>query len=195
MNLNQSSVIFDKDFHRYFNEYGIELSGLSPVIEMLFPDTYKDIPKYILNNAAKYGTSIHEKCQKYDMFESEPDCIEVQNYRLIKEEYGLIHIDSEYLVSDDINLATQIDKVYYVSDNDVDLADIKTTSLLHIDRLEWQLSIGAYLFELQNPFINICKLYAIRLRKDLHEFINIERKADKEVIEVINKYLKLWHTN
>ena len=61
LELYQSPVLFDVDRHDYTLN-GEKLSGVTPIIAWLFPDTYKGIPKHILDQAAEYGTLIHKKC-------------------------------------------------------------------------------------------------------------------------------------
>ena len=60
-------------------------------------------------------------------------------------------------------------------EDNVILADIKTTSVLNKEYVRWQLSIYSYLFELQNPDLKVSKLYALWLRGDNSEFAEVER--------------------
>jgi hypothetical protein len=66
-----------------------------------------------------------------------------------------------------MNYASNIDKVYRVSDDTFSLGDIKTYGVMSPKKREkakWQLSIYAYLFELQNKKAKIDKLFIIHLR-------------------------------
>ena len=79
--------------------------------------------------------------------------VEVADYIQICKDNGLTHECSEYCITDGENWASQIDKVYRTSVDTFDLADIKTYGIMTADKLakaRWQLSIYAYLFELQN---------------------------------------------
>jgi hypothetical protein len=76
-------------------------------------------------------------------------------------EAGLQVACSEYLVSDERYVASAIDKVL----DDCSLADIKTTSKLHVANVQLQLSIYAYLFEKMNKGKQVPHLYAIWLPK------------------------------
>ena len=74
---------------------------------------------------------------------------------------------SEYLISDNAHYASMIDKVYRVNDNTFDRCDIKTYGAMTVEKFEkaeWQLSIYAYLFELQNPKAKVRNLFIIHLR-------------------------------
>ena len=187
LNYNQQ-VEFFEDNHCYLTKDGKQLQGITGIIsKMLFPDKYRNIPEHILNKAAEYGSLIHSKCQENDMF-NVSDCIEVENYVKIKEENKLIPLDNEYLVSDNERIATMIDNVFRSSDNSVHLVDIKTTSVLDVDSLSWQLSICAYLFELQNPNLNVDKLYGIWLRKDKYKLQEVDRIPNSTIISLIDAY-------
>lgn len=183
-----SQVDFFEYEHLYMSIFGDTLTGLTSILgATIFKDKYKDIPLYILNKAAAYGSSIHSKCQENDLFGCS-DCEEVDNYIKIKEDNNLVPVESEYLVSDNSRVATLIDVIFEATENSVHLADIKTTSKLDTNYLSWQLSICAYLFNIQNPDINVDKLYGIWLRKDKYKLIEVERKKNSEIEELLNNY-------
>lgn len=56
--------------------------------------------------------------------------------------------------------------------------------------MSWQLSIYAYLFELQNPLIKVDKLFGIWLRGNKSELVEIERKPDAEVKRLLECEIK-----
>ena len=95
---------------------------------------------------------------------------EVQDYIQLCQEHSLTHEASEYTVTDFSNYASNIDKVFRISDNTFDLADLKTYGKMTPEKLEkarWQLSIYAYLFELQNKKAKKAKareLYILHIR-------------------------------
>ncbi|MDR1089919.1 MAG: hypothetical protein LBL79_02495 [Prevotella sp.] len=189
LNLNYNrQVEFFEENHCYLTNDGKYLQGITGIIsKMLFPDKYSNIPQHILNKAAEYGTLIHSKCQANDMFETS-DCIEVENYSAIKKENGLIPVENEYLVSDNERIATMIDNVFKASGSSVHLGEIKTTSVLDIESLSWQLSICAYLFELQNPHLKVDRLYGIWLRKDKHKLQKVNRIDNSIILSLIDAW-------
>ena len=65
LDLVESRVVFDNEHHTYTLD-GRELSGVTPIVKWLFPDTYKGIPQSVLDRAAEYGTLIHSKCELAD---------------------------------------------------------------------------------------------------------------------------------
>lgn len=181
--LRQSGVAFNQDDHTYFID-GKELSGITGLLKKhLFSDKYKDIPEFVLNRAAERGTFIHEQIELYDSgFDPAESTPELDNYKRIKSENGLQTIANEYIVTDKAHFASGIDLVFTNVGKNIILADIKTTSVLDKAYVSWQLSIYAYLFELQNPELKVSKLFALWLRGDKSEFAEVER-IDTEIIQ------------
>lgn len=159
LGLVASPVVFDGEHHTYHLN-GNQLSGVTPIIAWLFPDTYKGIPQSVLDEAAKHGTMVHKLCELCDSLgvADEPLIIE---YKQMMADAGLQVACSEYLVSDERYVASAIDKVL----DDCSLADIKTTSKLHVANVQLQLSIYAYLFERMNKGKQVPHLYAIWIPK------------------------------
>lgn len=158
-----TKVIFDELTHSYWLGEK-ELIGVTSLMKKhgLSAD-YSGIAPEVLKKAADRGTAIHKMLEDYDNGEAVvPSCDE---FARILEAYKKLDIPvlaSEYLVSDNKVVASMIDKVAFGAEEGVvDLLDIKGTSQLHIEALEWQLSIYAYLFELQNPKLKVGKLYAV----------------------------------
>ena len=152
--LTDSSVIFDPENHTY-ELNGTYLSGITDLLQrQLFPNEYANIPKAILDQAAAYGTSVHQSCEDFDSNWVNNGSVEVQDYVQLCQEHSLVHEASEYTVSDGKNWASNIDKVFRVNDDTFDLCDIKTYGVMSKEKLEkvrWQLSLYSYFFQLQNP--------------------------------------------
>ena len=165
--LTDSGVIFDPENHTY-ELNGTYLSGITDLLQrQLFPNEYANIPKAILDQAAAYGTSVHQSCEDFDSNWVNDGTQEVQDYIQLCQEHSLTHEASEYTVTDYIAYASKIDKLFRVSDNTFDLADLKTYGKMTPEKLEkarWQLSIYAYLFELQNKDAKARQLYILHLR-------------------------------
>ena len=174
--LNNSGVIFNQEEHRYFLD-GKELSGITGLLQKhIFPDKYKDIPHSVLNRAAERGTMVHESIELLDGgFEPAEYTPELLNYKRIKEDNNLDTIANEYIVTDKEHFASAIDLVMLGASGDITLADIKTTSVLDKEYVRWQLSLYAYMFELQNPELKVSKLYALWLRNEKSELAEVER--------------------
>ena len=173
--LIDSQVVFNQEYHTY-SLNGITLNGITGLIKsQLFPNLYKDIPQYILDKAAERGTMVHESIELFDAgFEPKVSIPELENYKRIKQENELTTITNEYIVTDKEHFASAIDLVLCKGE-DIILADIKTTYTLDKEYVRWQLSIYAYLFELQNPDLKVSKLYVLWLRDDKSEFAEVKR--------------------
>ena len=178
MKLARSKAKFDGQIHTYSLD-DRELSGITRLIrERIMPQKYADIPVYILEAAAKRGTEIHSACSIYDMFdEISTEYQEVGNYAKLLESNSIKILEDEYLVNNE-HYATRIDKV----GGDYSLYDIKTTASLDKQYLSWQLSIGAHLFEHQNPGLKVPALYGIWLRGEKAALVEVPRIPDEHIL-------------
>lgn len=190
--LNNSNVIYIEDTHEYFTPEFKKLHGITGFInDQLFPGKLNGIPESVLYLAAERGKRVHEECENIDNEGIEAESKQGENYLRLKSDLGLTHIASEYIVTDNEFIASPIDKVYLGRySNSVILGDIKTTYKLDMLYLSWQLSIYAYLFERQNPYLIVDHLLAIWLRGDDNDtIVPVERIPDKE-IEIFLKCCK-----
>lgn len=165
MKLKQNKKVqFDELTHSYFYGEG-ELMGVTTLMKKhgLSAD-YTGISQAVLEKAAERGTAVHHILEDYDAGKT-TIAGEFEDELKAYSKLGLKVIQSEYLVSDNKLVASSIDKVIEVEEeNMVDLGDVKTTSKLHIEALEWQLGIYKYLFELQNKKIKVRKCWGIHVR-------------------------------
>lgn len=180
MKLTKSRVVFDSDKHTYTLD-GKQLSGITSLLDrQLFKDKYSGIPEEILRKAAERGTLVHQCCEMAD--EGFPvTSKEALNYLALKAKHNLRIEESEYLVSDNKDYASCIDKVYRYDEDIFFLGDIKTTYRLNKEYVTWQLSIYAYLFERQNPGARVASIFAIWLRGDTHQLVMLDRIPDSKI--------------
>lgn len=168
--LNDSGVLFNREEHTY-ELNGKFLSGITDMLQrQLFPDEFDGVPEEAIQQAARYGTEVHESIEQFDSFWTNDGTQEVADYIDICTTNGLIHERSEYTVTDGMNWASNIDKVFRKSETVFDLADVKTYGTMTPEKQEkarWQLSIYAYLFETLNPNATVGKLYIVHLRNKL----------------------------
>ena len=185
--LNDIPVQFDQEQHKYYDKRtGRELKGItSTLLRRLFPNKYKDVPQFVLQKAADKGSIVHEDIELTETLGIEPSTQEGKNYLQLKNENGLTFLASEHLVSDMESYASSIDLVFDVEDGTVDIADIKTTYKFDKESVSWQLSIYAYMLELNNPNVKVRKLYGIWLRGDISELIEVTRHSNGEVKALI----------
>ncbi len=189
--LISSPVVFNEEHHTYTLN-GHSLSGVTPIVAWLFPDTYQGIPQSVLEQAAAHGSLVHSKIELFDSMGIEPDD-EFKEYtdshKWLCEQWGLKIRCSEYLVSDEQNIASCIDKVC----EDNSLIDIKTTSKLHKLNVVIQLSIYAMLFELQNKGEQVPHIYAEWLPKaqygqpEIHELRRVPAEFCARLVEAFVK--------
>ena len=143
--------------------------------------------------AAAHGSLIHSKCELYDTCGLGDDLPEVQEYIRLKNENSLITEANEYLVDDGKDIASSIDVVFAKGeDGCYPLADIKTTSKIHVNNVTLQLSIYAYLFELCNKRKKAGKLYVIWLPKEKYgkaELMELKRLPTAACKKIIKAYL------
>lgn len=195
MKLVKSKVSFDEEHHRYFLGEK-ELSGITgTLIKKAFPDTYKGIPNAVLAKAAERGSVVHQNLELFDTICNSdinimPSVLpEVKDYNEMLISYSLHHVDSEYLVTDNENFASAIDKVLEDNEGNIYLADIKTTATLHYDNVSLQLSIYAKWFEEQNPDLKVKEIVCIWLKNGQSKFQPLPRVSDEQIDELINAYL------
>lgn len=184
--LNTAPVTFDPIEHKYYRlSDNKELQGITGILSRrLFKDKYAGVPASILNAAAQRGSNIHDACQQAVMFGFDANTAipEVVAYWALLANAGVKPLDTEYIVSDGIYYASPIDMV----DEELNLFDIKTTYTLDTEYVKWQLSIYAYLFELQNPHLTAGRLYGVHLRGDKARLVEVERVP----VEVISQLLQ-----
>ena len=183
--MKASNVIFDEVEHTY-HLYGKKLKGITgTLIPHAIGQKYADVPEHILEEKAKYGKRVHSEIEMYlNGFEPSNPTSEFLAFKKWQLDSDIKFIKSEFIVSDNANFATPIDAI----DNENNLYDWKTTYVLDLESLSWQLSICAYFNELQGNKVN--KLYALHLRGlDEPNLVEIERIPNSEVQRLIECYL------
>lgn len=195
MKLVKSKVRFDEEHHRYFLGEK-ELSGITgTLIKKAFPDTYKGIPDAVLAKAAERGSVVHQNLELFDTICNSdinimPSVLpEIKDYNEMLISYGLHHVDSEYLVTDNENFASAIDKVLADNEGNIYLADIKTTATLHYDNVSLQLSIYAKWFEEQNPDLKVKEIVCMWFKNGQSKFQPLPRVENYQIDDLINAYL------
>lgn len=181
-------VRFNQEEHTYLNtETGKMLQGItSTLVHRVNPNKYAGIPKHILNAAADRGSKVHEEIELAETIGIETTTQEAKNYLKLKEQHGLNFLQSEYTVSDLEHYATNIDGIYEVEENVVDIADYKTTSKFDKESVSWQLSICAHFLEKNNPHVKVRKLFGIWVRDDIAQLIEVERRSKGEIEALID---------
>lgn len=188
-NLIKSPVVFNEEQHTY-TLGDKQLSGITSIIKKyLFPNMYAAVSQAVLNRAAERGTRIHNLIQLWTMgILTQEDIAELQPFLDAFHAAELDGWESEYLVSDNESVASSIDLVCLDKNGNIILCDIKTTAVLHIEYLQWQLSIYAYLFEHQNPELKVNNLKAIHIRDGKCNIVDITRLEDNQIEDLLAAY-------
>lgn len=184
--LKQSPVHFESATHQYWLG-DKELKGVtSTLVHRAFPKTYECPANYteeqwqaVLANAAAKGSNMHETIELYDELGAMSDLPELQSYIRIKEENHLTVLATEYVVSDEKDYATAVDKVFVQPDGGIILVDFKRTSALHLDNVTCQQSICKRFFEMQNPDLKVVGIYVMWLRDEKSRFEKLTPWADE----------------
>lgn len=185
--LNEIPVRFDQQEHTYTNiETGERYMGITgTLVRRVNPLKYSGIPDAVLQRAAERGTAIHEQLELIESLGVDPTTQEGMNYLLLKEEHHLKYLASEHTVSDMKRYATNIDVIYEVEENVVDIADYKTTYRVDHESASWQLSTCAMFLEMNNPHLKVRNLYVIWLRDANAEIFTEQRHGEDEVLALM----------
>lgn len=181
--LNQNTrVSFEDITHSYLLDGEIYLMGVTSLMKKhsLAPN-YADVPEEVLRKAAERGSKVHKDIEDYCNGKTVTMTKELKAF----VKCGVKAIANEYLISDNEIVASSIDIVADAGNGKVNLIDIKTTSVLHLEALSWQLSIYAFLFKLQNPDIEIAGLYGLHIKAGKATLVPVPRKAEEEVIDLL----------
>lgn len=180
--IQNERVWFDPVSHNYLLDGEEILTGVTSLMKKhgLGAD-YSGIPEATLRKAAEEGTKIHQEIEDYENGAAILVSPLIQQYQKL----GLKCIQTEYLVSDNLAVASSIDGVYEGSGKKrVILVDYKTTQKLHRRALEWQLGIYRVLFELQNPGLKVEACYCLHIdkkKREINGLVPITPVSDDEV--------------
>ena len=193
--MNVPKVTFIEESHQYFLGKK-ELKGVTgTLIKKAFPDTYKNIPDYVLMKAAERGGLIHNTFETFcsifdaDLKQYPNPTEELLAFHSMLVAYDLHYVASEYLVTDGENFASAIDGVFSDNEGNIYLVDYKTTSTLHYDNVSLQLSIYAKWFEEQNPDLKVKEIVCMWFKNGQSKFQPLPRVADYQIDDLINAYL------
>lgn len=185
--IQNERVFFEPQSHTYLLDGSEVLIGVTELMRKhgLGAD-YSGIPAATLRKAAEEGTKIHQEIEDYENGSAVLISPLIQQYQKL----GLKCIQTEYLVSDNLAVASSIDAVYEgTKKNSVILVDFKTTQKLHRRALEWQLGIYRVFFEMQNPGLKVEACYCLHIDKKKREIIGlipITPVSDDEVQQLLS---------
>lgn len=169
-------IKFVENGHYYVNSKGIVIPSVSDLVSFHFPNTYDKIPKRVLEEAAEYGTLVHELLEQYDNGELDVDKIHfskidpnikssLKQYAQLKKKYMIYPKKQEQIVDYNERYAGRYDKL----DNANILWDVKTTSKKYEDK--WACQLGYYYL-------------ALGYEKEVSYVIWLPKKSKGEVIMI-----------
>ena len=169
-------VEFVESGHYYVNSKGIIMPSVSDLVEYHFQDTYKDIPKHILEAKAIYGTWLHELLEMYDNGELDMEQFQyskfdpnlkasVNQYIELKKKYMIYPKSQEIIINYQERYAGRYDKL----DKQKILWDVKSTSKKYEEK--WACQLGYYYL-------------ALGLEKEVGYVIWLPKKAKGEVVMI-----------
>jgi hypothetical protein len=175
--MKKSDILFDEKNHSYtLNGELLPIQGITRMIDrQIFGGKMQNVPEPVLRKYAEFGSLVHKEIQDYYENGDFPTTDEAMAF-VAK---GIQCLTCEYVVGDE-RVATAIDFV----GKDLFLYDFKTSTSLDKERLSWQLSICAYLFERQTGQ-KVKGLIGVHLRGKECTFVGVERKSDEQVEALI----------
>lgn len=176
--------------HTYLVD-GVIVPSITQIMKIKFGNKYNNIPKEILNNAAKKGTEVHEAIERLCKTGEVTDLKEVKNFMFLQKQYKFEVLENEIpiiLFKDDKPIAGGRLDLVLRQNGVVGGADIKRTSNLDKKYLEAQLNLYR---------IGYRQCYGVEWEflKGLHLRENVRRFVDLPINEnmawsLINEYLE-----
>ena len=184
-------IEFLEETHQYLVN-GILTPSVTTILSAtLFKDQYKDIPKYILDNAADFGNKVHKAVETGDTSElGLYSSIAYEQYERVIRRYQIALHEQEQIVHYDDLYTGTFDMTGYVN-NIFSILDVKTTYKLNEEYLSWQLSFYKYAYERMYGK-ELHKAYVIWIPKnEVGQLKEIEFKSEQEVMELVKQYENL----
>jgi hypothetical protein len=183
-NMNEK-IEFISEGHLYLY-CGMIIPSVSDILKFIFPNKYKDVPDYILQNKAEYGSLVHELVEQLENGKTIEELKQdyefnyiveasLEQHLRLKKEYEIETISQEETVCYKGLYAGRYDSEAMIK-RELSLIDRKTTAELDEEYLSWQLSY----YELAKGK-RYKKLYVEWLpKKGLGKLVEIKRKSLKK---------------
>lgn len=184
---------FIESDHIYLKN-GILVKSVTQILQLIFPDKYKNIDKRILNKKAMFGTTGHSIIEHLNLDDAEDVdktilgidnkdleiCIR-EYVRLVKT-FKITPLEQEIRVSYKYLYAGTLDMIADIDDK-YSLCDIKFTAELDKEYLSWQLGMYALA-----KGVEFDKYYCIWLpKKKLGQLVEIIPKTKEEIIKKLKE--------
>lgn len=184
-------IEFDEETHTYLIN-GMIVPSVTQLIHKKFPTMYSNVPQSILKASAELGNAVHLAIENDGKGLDIPNltiqqevCFE--EYLRLKKEHNINPIENEKLVHfKDVYCGTldMIADVNYTRS----LIDVKTTTNLNREYLEWQLGLYLYALKSMGYEQNFGAFYALHIPKGkLGQLVSITPKKDKEIEQFLKE--------
>lgn len=184
--MNKYEVEYIDDIHTYLVN-GVIVPSVTEILQRIFPDKYKNVPRETLIRKATYGTIIHNYIEQYEKGVITIKLNYIQEasfsqYLRLKDKHNINILEQEKIVNYKDIYAGRYDIKANIN-GELCLCDIKTTASLDKEYLSWQLSLYEYA-----SGEKFDKLYAIWLpKKDIGRLVEIKRKSKKEINKLLEE--------
>lgn len=191
-----SMIEFLEEPHLYLID-GILVPSVTQILELIFPDKYKNINQSILNKKAIFGTEGHSIIEHLNVSNLEKAKEEVSNiqnkdlqicireYLRLVSKFEIVPVEQEQRVSYKYLYCGTLDMTGYVLGKH-SLLDIKFTAELDKEYLSWQLGMYALA-----KGVKYEKYYCIWLPKGkLGQLVEIVPKTKEEILEKLEELKK-----
>jgi len=167
-------LYFDDFKHQYTYKGNVLISATQLMRKHNLSPNYDGVDAELLKRSADYGTFIHNELEHLIKGDIASFTEEVMNFETWANANKVLYRASELMVHNDI-VAGCIDFIFG-DDEDLTIADFKTTSQVHKEAVSWQLSIYRELLGL-----DIKKGVCFHIKNDIFEVIDIPLKTKEEV--------------
>lgn len=179
--------------HLYLKN-GVLVKSVTQILELIFPNKYKNVDKEILNKKAEFGTQGHAIIEHLDL--NNTDIVEnlnlmgysgeliqcIEEYINLCKTFKIEPLEHEKKVSYEYLYAGTLDLIANV-DGIESLCDIKFTYKCDKEYLSWQL--GMYALALEKEFK---KYYCVWLKKGcLGKLVEITPKTKEEILNKLEE--------
>lgn len=186
-------IKFIKEQHLYLVD-GILVKSVTQILQLIFPDKYKNVDEKILNKKASFGTEGHSIIEKLDVSDiniAKNQALTIKNkdlevcireYLRLVEKHKIEPLEHEKMVSYKYLFCGTLDLIANI-EGTRSLCDIKFTAELDKEYLSWQL--GMYALALNETFE---KYYCIWLpKKELGQLVEIKPKTKEEILKKLEE--------
>ena len=185
--INGATLEYDDDTHTYICD-GCIVPSVTQILETKFGNKYDRVDSQTLKRAADRGTAIHKAIEMYCRTGEDEGSKEVHNFKFLCDRYGLkvrgneipIVIWQDWRNREPI-AAGRLDIAMRGA-----LGDIKTTSVLDMEYLAYQLNLYRLGYQ-QSYGIEIFHLYGFHLREDRRKLVELPVNGAK-AWELIEEY-------